>query len=65
MAGTDTQFLLITLLNHSGCDAKYYDASQLYNDIKIPVVNNSEQTPKFSPIKNTGDEGGQFIFIKK
>jgi len=44
---------------------KYYDATQLYNSIKIPVVNNSEQSPKFQPIKNTGDEGGQFIFIRK
>jgi Caspase domain len=46
-------------------ESKYYDASELYNDLKIPVVNNSEQTPQFNPIKNTGDEGGQFIFIKK
>ncbi len=44
---------------------KYYDAGQLYNQIKIPVVNNSDQTPKLSPVKDTGDEGGQFIFIKK
>ncbi len=44
---------------------KYFDASQLYNNIKIPVVNNSSQTPEFHPIKDTGDEGGQFIFFKK
>jgi uncharacterized caspase-like protein len=46
-------------------DSKYFDASQLYDRIKIPVVNNSEQTPKLAPLKDTGDEGGQFIFIKK
>lgn len=44
---------------------KYFDASQLYSNIKIPVTNNSDQSPNFQPIKNTGDEGGQFIFIKK
>ncbi|MDI1355356.1 MAG: caspase family protein [bacterium] len=44
---------------------KYMDISQIYTKIKIPVINNSEQTPKLSPIKNSGDEGGQFIFIKK
>jgi uncharacterized caspase-like protein len=44
---------------------KFFDIGQLYNTIKIPVVNNSDQTPKLSPIKDTGDEGGQFIFIKK
>jgi len=43
----------------------YLDASQLYNALRIPVMNNSEQSPMFQPIKNTGDEGGQFIFIKK
>lgn len=44
---------------------KYMDAGQLFDKIKIPVTNNSEQSPKFSPIKSAGDEGGQFIFIKK
>jgi hypothetical protein len=44
---------------------KYIDAGQLFNTLKIPVVNNSYQTPEYSPVKNTGDEGGQFIFIKK
>ena len=44
---------------------RYFDAGQLYSKLKIPVINNSEQTPRFSPVKNTGDEGGQFIFIRK
>ncbi len=44
---------------------KYFDAGQLYTKIKIPVINNSEQTPKIAPVKNSGDEGGQFIFIRK
>ncbi|MFH1320586.1 MAG: caspase family protein [Bacteroidota bacterium] len=46
-------------------NSKYFDAGQVFTKIKIPVTNNSEQSPKFSPIKDTGDEGGQFIFIKK
>lgn len=46
-------------------DSMFYDASQLYDRIKIPVANNSEQRPRFSPLKNTGDEGGQFIFIQR
>ena len=44
---------------------KYYDASQLFDNIKIPVLNNSDQSPQFNAIKNAGDEGGQFIFLKK
>ena len=46
-------------------NSKYFDASQLFDRLKIPVTNNSQQSPKFSPMKNVGDEGGQFIFIKK
>jgi hypothetical protein len=55
-------YLLKALNNNS---EKYLDASQLYESVKIPVINNSEQTPRYNPIKNTGDEGGQFIFINK
>lgn len=55
-------YLLKALRNNS---EKYLDAGQLYESVKIPVINNSEQTPRYNPIKNTGDEGGQFIFINK
>jgi uncharacterized repeat protein (TIGR01451 family) len=44
---------------------KYIDAGQVFDFLKIPVVNNSYQTPLYSPVRNTGDEGGQFIFILK
>lgn len=44
---------------------KYIDAGQVFDFLKIPVVNNSYQTPLYNPIRNTGDEGGQFIFIMK
>ena len=54
---------LVKILNTN--TSKYYDASQLYDNIKIPIVNNSEQTPNFQPIKDSGDEGGQFLFILK
>jgi len=57
-----TYYLLKSLSSNQN---QFFDASQLFNDIKIAVVNNSNQTPAFSPIINTGDEGGQFIFIKK
>jgi uncharacterized caspase-like protein len=48
-----------------GNDKRYMDAGELYNEIKIPVVNNSNQTPAYNPVHDTGDEGGQFIFITK
>jgi uncharacterized caspase-like protein len=43
----------------------YFDGSQIYNELRIPVTNNSDQVPEFAPIKDTGDEGGQFIFVRK
>ena len=57
-----TYYLLKALRENN---AKYFTAGQGFNAINIPVTNNSEQTPVFQPIKNTGDEGGQFIFVKK
>ncbi len=44
---------------------KYMDATQLYNDFKIAVANNSDQTPILQALRDTNDEGGQFVFIKK
>ncbi|HIA10625.1 MAG TPA: hypothetical protein EYN69_00940, partial [Flavobacteriales bacterium] len=58
-------FAYYFLKNLRNNENKYYDATELYNDIKIPVTNNSDQSPRFQPIKNTGDEGGQFVFIIK
>jgi hypothetical protein len=55
-------YLLKVLQNNTD---RFFDASQLFSQIKIPVINNSEQSPNFQSIKNTGDEGGQFIFVKK
>lgn len=55
-------YFLQALRNHDGI---YLDAAQLFEKLKIPVTNNSEQKPILQPVKNAGDEGGQFIFIRK
>jgi tetratricopeptide (TPR) repeat protein len=44
---------------------KYLSASQLFQDIEIPVANNSPNTPQYGVIQGVGDEGGDFIFILK
>ncbi len=46
-------------------DKKYFDANQLFTEFRIAVTNNSEQTPMLQVIRDTNDEGGQFIFIRK
>ncbi len=53
-------YYLLKALKENG--ASNLDAGQLYDEIKIPVANNSDQTPIFNAVKNTGDEGGQFVF---
>lgn len=46
---------------------KYISAGQLFNMIEDPVINNTtgDNQPQYAPIANTGDEGGDFIFIKR
>lgn len=57
-----TYYLIKTLTNNQ---QKYMDATQLFNDFKIAVANNSNQTPVLQALRDTDDEGGQFIFIRK
>jgi hypothetical protein len=33
--------------------------------MKMAVINNSENIPQFGTIRNVGDNGGDFIFIKR
>jgi len=57
-----TYYLLKALKENN---KKYVDASQLFNEFRVAVSNNSEQTPQLQSVKDTNDEGGQFVFIKK
>ena len=46
---------------------KYLSSEQLFASFKIAVINNSAngQVPQYGEVKATGDEGGDFIFIKR
>lgn len=39
------------------------DGVQLFNQIRRPVMLNSDQTPEYSDIRKAGHEGGEFIFV--
>ncbi|MBN1183027.1 MAG: caspase family protein [Bacteroidales bacterium] len=43
----------------------YLSSELLFSSLKTAVVNNSPNIPQFGEISNTGDEGGDFIFIRK
>lgn len=46
---------------------KFLSAEQLFSNLRTAVINNSAngQVPQFGEIKEAGDEGGDFIFIKR
>lgn len=46
-------------------DQKYISGSELFNSIRLAVMNNSPNIPQYGVIQDTGDEGGEFIFIKR
>ena len=44
---------------------KFLTAEELYLTVKPGVANNSDNIPQFGVIKNSGDEGGEFVFVRK
>jgi len=54
---------LLKSLNEN--EKKYISARDIFNGLWETVMNNSPTTPRYGVIQNTGDEGGEFIFIKR
>jgi hypothetical protein len=46
-------------------EKEYFPSKQLFHEIEIAIINNTANVPQFGTIQNTGDEGGDFIFIKR
>lgn len=44
---------------------KYLPSEQLYSSMREAVINNSDNIPRYGTIQNVGDEGGDFIFIRR
>ncbi len=44
---------------------KYLSSEQLFSSIRSAVIYNSDAVPQYGEIKNVGDQGGEFIFIKR
>ncbi len=40
-------------------------ADQLFYRFREAVINNSPNTPQYGVIHDAGDEGGEFIFIRR
>ena len=61
----ESVFMKYLLKSLSENQDKYFTEENLFDKIKIPVLNNSETTPLIGVLSKTGDEGGNFIFIKR
>lgn len=48
-------------------NAPLLSADQLFRNFKVAVINNSPngQVPQYGPISQAGDEGGDFIFLRR
>ncbi len=44
---------------------KFLSSEELFSSMKTAVLNNSPNVPQFGTIQNVGDEGGDFIFIRR
>ncbi len=56
------QYLIKNLRENT---SDYLSAEELFSKMRMAVMNNSENVPQFGTIQNVGDEGGDFIFIKR
>ncbi len=46
-------------------DELYLTARKIFDRIEEPVMNNSKNVPQYGTIQEVGDEGGDFIFVRK
>lgn len=56
------QFLIKRLEEN---DQKYISSEELFSSMRTAVLNNSSNVPQYGEIKDSGDEGGDFIFIRR
>ena len=53
------------LLDALSKNADVIDGTQLFSEIRRPVILNAKQTPEYSDVRGAGHEGGDFLFVRK
>lgn len=62
----DKSVFLENLVNRLKSNTRaYISAEELFSSFKETVMNYSDNEPQYGDIKGAGDEGGDFIFIKR
>ncbi len=41
------------------------DGTALFGELRRPVMVAAQQTPQYSDVRNSGHEGGDFLFVRK
>ena len=56
---------LVKRLNEN--QQSYLSAEELFSSMRKAVINNSpnRQTPQYGEIREAGDEGGDFVFVRR
>lgn len=57
-----TRYLLQKLSNNRDT---YLSSEELFSSFRIAVINNTDALPQYGEIKNVGDAGGDFIFLRR
>jgi len=60
-----SSFVKYLLERLSANPEKYLTSEQLFSSFRMAVINNSDAIPQYGEIYDVGDQGGDFIFIKK
>ena len=63
----DSVFMKYLLKNLESNQSRYLTSQDLFAKFKIAVLNNSplNQVPQYGTVQGSGDEGGDFIFVRK
>ena len=61
----ESKFMEYLVKRLSENTSKYLTTRQLFFSLETAVLNNTNTVPQLGVIQETGDEGGDFIFIKK
>ncbi|MEO6734225.1 MAG: tetratricopeptide repeat protein [Ferruginibacter sp.] len=61
----NSRFIYYLKKNLSENKDKFMSGKKLFDSFYEAILNNSDTSPQYAAIKNVGDEGGEFIFIKR
>lgn len=61
----ESRFMEYLLKRLNENSEKYLTSKQLFASLETAVLNNTDTVPQYGTIHDTGDEGGDFIFIRK